>query len=625
MSILDNNQGSGDKRTLVAVVLSVVVITAGFMLQNAFFPAPTPQAAPAAASASAAPVAAAPAAAAASSSAAVPVVAAQASSALTAAKPGQSPAAPAVEAPVSERSYTIATDLLEATFSNKGGDLVSLKLRKHRDKDGGVDLIVPGASGAQGLSVGFGGPGAAPIKDLMNARMLDAKTIEFYRVFMASVPGKAEPVPFTYRKSFAFRDGEYLFGMAVSLENSVNEYLPLDQGGFAYTVAIGPQIGPRLDSVPKANSDFRKFVTWTGGKKREEKPKAGVPFSPKDQPTWVAISGKYFSFIAVPELPSYGTTMSTGPDPVLHQTDALAISRPKIAASKQTDTWYFYFGPKTNAALARYEYAKDNAFGRTGMSLEQVVDGAGILAPLEIALKFLLNLFYKMIPNYGIAIILVTILMKVVMFPLTKKGSVSSSRMAELQPMIKEIQAKFKGNPQKMNQEMAEFYKREGYNPMSGCLPLLIQFPLFIAMYNLFNNHFDLRGASFIAGWISDLSQPEAILSFPTINLVVWQLSAIRVLPVLYLGSQLLYGMFTQTSAPGQSATQMKIMMYGMPIFFFFILYDVPSGLLLYWIATNLLSIVQQVAINDILKKRKATAALAAQAAGPKLAPKRKK
>ncbi len=194
--------------------------------------------------------------------------------------------------------------------------------------------------------------------------------------------------------------------------------------------------------------------------------------------------------------------------------------------------------------------------------------------------------------------------------------------MQELKPKIDELQAKYKGNPQKLNQEMAEFYKKEGYNPMSGCLPLLIQFPIFIAMYNLFNNHFDLRGALFIPGWIPDLSVPEAIVSFPTVNLLIWQVGALRVLPIIYLVSQLLYGKYTQMNSPGQSATQMKVMMYGMPIMFFFILYNTPSGLLVYWIVSNLLSIGQQVVINDMLKKRRE--ALAAAAPAPVLAPNRK-
>ncbi|MGB4586823.1 MAG: YidC/Oxa1 family membrane protein insertase, partial [Rectinemataceae bacterium] len=131
------------------------------------------------------------------------------------------------------------------------------------------------------------------------------------------------------------------------------------------------------------------------------------------------------------------------------------------------------------------------------------------------------------------------------------------------------------------------------------------------AMYSLFNNHFDLRGASFIAGWIGDLSLPESIWNFGTFRLPLLGWNDLRALPIIYLASQLLYGKFTQTSQPGQNASQMKLMMYGMPIMFFFVLYDVPSGLLLYWIVSNVLTIAQQMVINDMLKKHKLAAATA--------------
>jgi YidC/Oxa1 family membrane protein insertase len=163
-----------------------------------------------------------------------------------------------------------------------------------------------------------------------------------------------------------------------------------------------------------------------------------------------------------------------------------------------------------------------------------------------------------------------------------------------------------------MNAEMADFYKKEGYNPLSGCFPMLIQLPIFLAMYNLFNNHFDLRGAMFIPGWIPDLSRPESIYNFPNnfaLPLLGW--TALRVLPFIYVGSQLLYGKVTQT--PDQrSNTQMKLMLYAMPLIFFFILYDVPSGLLLYWIMSNLLTMVQQLSINKYIARKKAIAAAAA-------------
>jgi YidC/Oxa1 family membrane protein insertase len=621
--MLENNDSSGDKRTLLAIVLCVIVITAGFVVPS-LFPASSSQAAQKSqATTSETPTAAGP-----TAPQAAPSAAPSAAPVATATPGGvvatgiSAASLPSLEAPLAERRYTISTDLFEAVLTNKGGDIVSLKLKKHSDKDGFVDLIVPGQRGAQGLSLAFGDAGTAPVTDLMSALMLDDSTIEFTRTFLAAVPGKEAPQPFTLKKTYAFHNGDYMFALAVEIDNSVNEILPLDSGGYAYCLTIGPQIGPRLTSQPGSrNTDFRKFISLVGGKKRDESVKAGIPFVPKDQPSWVAISGKYFSLVTVPDLTSFKPTLMTGPDPVLFQTNALTISRPAIKASKQTDTYYIYFGPKTSAELSKYDYADRNAFQRSGLNLEQAAESAGILGWLEAIMKFFLNIFYKLVPNYGIAIILVTILVKALLFPLTKNGSVSAARMQELQPKIQELQAKYKSNPQKLNQEMAEFYKKEGYNPMSGCLPLLIQFPIFIAMYNLFNNHFDLRGALFIPGWIPDLSQPEAILSFPEVNLLVWKIDALRALPIIYLVSQLLYGKYTQMTSPGQSATQMKIMMYGMPIMFFFILYNTPAGLLVYWIVSNLLSIGQQVVINDILKKRRAALALAAPVVAPSKRP----
>jgi YidC/Oxa1 family membrane protein insertase len=191
------------------------------------------------------------------------------------------------------------------------------------------------------------------------------------------------------------------------------------------------------------------------------------------------------------------------------------------------------------------------------------------------------------------------------LFPLTKKQSEGTLRMQAISPKIKEIQDKYKDNPQKMNAEMADLYKKEGYNPLSGCLPLLIQFPIFIAMYNLFNNHFDLRGAIFIPGWIPDLSLPEYIWSFAPYKLPFLGWSEIRLLPFLYVGSQLLYSKITST--PDQAANQqMKMMMYMMPIIFFFVLYNVPAGLLVYWIMSNMLQLVQQLFINNYISKKKA-------------------
>jgi YidC/Oxa1 family membrane protein insertase len=236
----------------------------------------------------------------------------------------------------------------------------------------------------------------------------------------------------------------------------------------------------------------------------------------------------------------------------------------------------------------------------------------------------LLQFFYRILPkpNYGVAIILLTLLVKIVLFPLTKKSSEASIKMQALAPKIKELQAKYKDNPAKLNTEMAALYKKEGHNPMSGCLPMLIQMPLLFAMYNLFNTHFDLRGAMFIPQWIPDLSLPEAIWTFgSSLPLLGW--NSLRLLPFIYLGSQLLYGLATRTPEQ-QGNSSMAMMMYAMPVMFFFILYDVPSGLLVFWIFSNLFTLVQQLALNKIMAKKRVAAAVVEERENV-IAPKRKK
>jgi YidC/Oxa1 family membrane protein insertase len=202
-----------------------------------------------------------------------------------------------------------------------------------------------------------------------------------------------------------------------------------------------------------------------------------------------------------------------------------------------------------------------------------------------------------------VAIILLTLIVKLLLFPLTKKSSEASIKMQALAPKIKEIQTKYKDNPAKMNAELGALYKKEGHNPMSGCLPLLIQMPLLFAMYNLFNTHFDLRGAMFIPGWIPDLSLPESIWHFGTpLPLLGWD--SLRLLPFIYVGSQLLYGVATRTPEQ-QGNPSMKMMLYVMPIMFFFILYNVPSGLLVFWIFSNVFTLIQQVILNKYIASKR--------------------
>ena len=594
MSIFDNNENKAfDARTMIAIVLMVLVITAGMTVQNKFFPRdplPTEEPGrttqPGVNAAEAAP-----------GTQAVSEARVAAGNLVVAQLPG-------LELPTAERTHTISTDIYEAVFTNRGGDLVSLKLKQHHDDAGLVDMLLPGTRQPQGFSLAFGGPGAVPLDTLMAARIPGQDMIEFSAAFA----GKAEGETFIVRKRYEFKPREYMFKLSITIENSRPAALAVGDGTHAYTLTFGPQIGPRYSHMPK-NADWRKIIVFEDGKRKEIRPKNGSQtFS--NQATWSALAGKYFALIALPETTSFDTTYTNLAADGYPVTTSMAFSRHPITASSQTDVFYIYAGPKSSKVLTRYDDPDTNAWRRVGDQIEDVIEGGNMLGWLEAILKWMLTFFNDLVGNLGVAIILVTILVRILMFPLTFKSSTSTARMAELQPKIQELQARHKGNPQKLNQEMAEFYKKEGYNPLSGCLPMLIQFPIFIAMYNLFNNHFDLRGAPFIPGWITDLSLPEAVYTFPTINLVIWSVSAIRILPVLYVASQLLYGRFMQQpTSGGQGAAQMKFMMYGMPIMFFFILYDMPSGLLVYWIAANILTIGQQVVINKVIHNKKLAAA----------------
>ena len=510
---------------------------------------------------------------------------------------------------------TIDTGLMTVVLTNAGGNVVSWKLKEHFDNEDYVEMIFSGVNEAQAFSIAFGGLDAQPVSSLFYVNRLSEYSVEFYRDFVSPRAIAGTEGRFRLIKRYEFKPHDYMFELTVTLDGGYS--VPgFDFAGNAYTLAFGPQIGPRFEKLDN-RYDYRQYVTYINGKRKNAKANEVID----NRPAWAAISGKYFTFIAIPYLAQYSVTFSENAENGVPSTSRFNIVRPAVNTPRVTDTYRFYLGPKTQEALAIYNTGR-NEFGLKDTSLIEVASSRGVLAPLERLLKWLLLVFYGIVPNYGVAIILLTLLVKILFFPLTKKGSDATFRMQALAPKIKELQEKHKGNPQKLNAEMAAFYQKEGYNPISGCLPMLLQIPIFFAMYNLFNNHFDLRGAMFIPGWIPDLSVPESIVNFPDgfrLPLLGW--TALRALPFIYVGSQLIYGKVTQM--PGQqSNAQMKMMLYVMPIVFFFILYDVPSGLLIYWIFSNILTMVQQVIINKYNLAKKSQIEPEPE---PVIAPKKKK
>jgi YidC/Oxa1 family membrane protein insertase len=619
-----------EKNTLLAVVLSILVMIAFYFAQGLFFPREAPVAAVTEqpAGGTAAPAVSPESGPSASGEAAATGIAA-------AEIPPESQAledGTAAETwPVSEQYVNIETELIGVVLSNAGGDVVSFRLKEHDDKDEYVEMVLPGEGESHAFTVAFGGIDAKPVSSFFAVRRLSEYSVEFYRDF--TVPGGGSPEKrFRLTKRYDFRPGEYMFELTVALDGGYSvQNFNFSAGasgvisGAAYTLAYGPQLGPKFEKLDQ-RYEYRNYMTYVNGKRKTEKVNDREPNIISSRPSWAAIAGKYFTVIAIPYLSQYDLCFSTRPEPGLAAASRLYIIRPPLNTSRTEDVYRFYLGPKTQDVLNIYNNG-NNGFGLKDMQLIEAANNRGFLAPLEKVLKWLLLVFYKIVPNYGVAIILLTLLVKVLFFPLTKKSSEATLRMQALSPKIKELQEKYRDNRQKMNTEMAEFYKKEGYNPVSGCLPMLLQIPIFFAMYNLFNNHFDLRGALFIPRWIPDLSLPESILNFSPFKVPILGWSDIRLLPFIYVGSQLLYGKVTQTPDQ-QGNTQMKMMLYVMPLVFFFILYDVPSGLLIYWIFSNLLTLVQQLVINRYLAPaRKAQAQAQAQAAAQRsvIVPKKKK
>lgn len=511
--------------------------------------------------------------------------------------------------PAREQTYVVETDLIRAVFTNKGGDIISFKLKEHASagSDERVEMIENLSDAERALSLSFGGVEAAPVDLLFNVKeenLSDGKkVIGFYRdIAVKNAAGASETV-FTLAKRYTFIPGDYMFTLEVVVDGET-EMNGLSFGNEAYTLRTAPQIGPEWNQS-QDKYEYRYFSYFSGDKKKVESGiSAGKTKVITDLASWAAVSGKYFAFIVVPNNPIKKMTFSGFKhENKAVQNSQIFISRPPIAGNRAHDVYRIYIGPSSEKILNMYNSPLTNNYGFENLRIDSIAASGGFLYPLEWLLKNAMELLYKLIPNWGVAVILLTIIMRLIFFPLTKKSSESTKKMQEMQPQIMEIQNKYKGNPQRMNAEMAKLYKEAGHNPLAGCLPMLIQIPFWFAMYKLFNNYFEFRGASFIPGWIPDLSLGDSVLKFGfTIPFLGW--TDLRLLPIIYAASQLLYGKLTQTPGQTQQNPSMKIMLYFMPIFFFFILYNAPSGLLLFWSLSNVLMLLQQVIINKSMKEK---------------------
>lgn len=525
---------------------------------------------------------------------------------------------PDSEEAIQEQEIVINTGKARITLTNRGGDVIGYELLEHLDGESGVEMADNVSERNRAFSVSFGGPENGIIQDLFHVKKIDDYTVGFYKTYQDSKSGGT----YIFAKQYTFKPDDYMFKLDITVEGA-GGMNGLSFGDAAYTIRTSPQIGPYFNA--KTNKyENRTFMSFDGNKKKKQILGAGKIEVYDKEYTWTGVGGKYFEILGIPVQP--GSMMDVEYSTEVEVNDyanaQVLMTRKAIMGASTQDSYYFYVGPRTEKDLKIYNSAEDNPWGLSGLKLNESLESTGILSWLETILKWCMELIYKVIPNWGVSIIILTILIKILLFPLTKKSSMGTLKMQEIQPRMQELQEKYRDQPEKLNMEMSKLYKETGYNPLSGCLPLLIQFPLIFAMYNLFNNYFEFRGAMFIPGWIPDLSVGDIVPLPVTLPIVGNQL---HLLPVIYLASQLLFGKITQASATGSNSTQMKIMMYGMPIMFFFIFYNAPAGLLLYWTVSNVLQLFQQMMINKMMKAKRAEMELNKVAEKKVFVPRKKK
>ncbi|MCR5387341.1 MAG: membrane protein insertase YidC [Treponema sp.] len=511
---------------------------------------------------------------------------------------------------VKEEKFDFATDKLHVTFTNRGGDITSIELVDHKDNKtkSFVQMAENVTDYNRAFSLSLGSNDKNIVDDFFMVKEFPKDENGIKKIAFAK-----KYKDFTLIKQYSFLESEYAFKLDVIIEGNEGfkglNFDGKDGVKIAYTLRSSPQIGPLYD--PKLDRyenrtflvhDGKKFKKFGLGEKQYKKYGKEV--------TWAGVGGKYFcELIYAPKNENIQDVWYATPRSHFDLANAqVFVERKAITERRTNDTYYIYVGPRNENDLKVYSVAENNGWKLKDTKIIDALQTNTFLSWLVKFFRWMMKIIYKFVPNWGISIIIMTVILRIAMFPLTLKSSLGTLKMQEIQPRMNALQNKYKDNPQKLQEETAKLYKETGYNPMSGCLPLILQMMALFAMFDLFNNYFEFRGAGFVKGWIDDLSIGDCLLTWKVTLPFVG--NCLRILPIIYLFSQLFYGKITQMGGAGAGAAAspgtMKFMTYGLPVLFSFMFYNAPSGLLLFWTISNIIQMGQQLIINKVMAKKKA-------------------
>jgi YidC/Oxa1 family membrane protein insertase len=460
-----------------------------------------------------------------------------------------------------EKEIKVDTELYSAIFTTRGGTLKYYELKKYKDKDGKNVVLFKTQGIEPPLAIGSGedlnlsdANFHTPGKDITLSKDKTSDSLIFEYAFKN----------FSIRRTYTFHNDDYRIDIKDDVSGLPNYWITIGSDFGIHDKSqrathTGPVLLKETDRIEFDPKKLKEARSYSGGLK------------------WIAQEDKYFFAALVPLTPMEEAK-------AWKQDDSLVIA---FKGKPATNSFIFYAGPK------EYEKLKTLNVG-----LEYIVD-FGFFSIIAIPLFWTLKLFYKVIGNYGWAIVLLTLIVRIPFIPLVNKSQKAMKKMQELQPKMAEIREKYKKDPQKMQQEIMGLYKKYKVNPVSGCLPMILQIPVFFALYKILLIAVELRGAPFML-WIKDLSAPDTLFGhipawFPLIGGF-----AVGPLPILMGITMLIQQRMTPTS---MDPAQNKMMML-MPIIFTFLFLNFASGLVLYWLMNNVLSISQQFYVNKKLKRQ---------------------
>lgn len=469
---------------------------------------------------------------------------------------------------VDEEEVVIETDLYRAIFSTHGAALKSWKLKNYTTQVGKegewIELVTQKNPSLYPFSLYFSDKNFEELKDLEYEIQEQTPTHISFRYRSASSGGV------TIERRYQLDPQKYHF------EHETKIWLR--KNNFKGDVLVGTSEGfleaHKENILTSPYADVRSFIFHAQNKTSRKKISALKEESEIRSVThWAGVENRYFLTALVNRSESIKPYLiMSGAQP---GAEMIALQYPFYKES-QKDFFEFkiegYLGPK------KVEFLKE-----AGNNLEEAID-FGIFSILCIPLLKVMNFFYLFVRNYGVAILLLTLLIRVLFHPLIKKSYVSMREMQRIQPQIAKVKEKFKDNPQQMNKEVMDLMKANKVNPLGGCLPLLIQMPIFFALYRVLYNAIELYHAPFF-GWIRDLSSKDPYYVMPILMMVA---------------------MFFQQKMTPSTATdpaQQKMMQF-MPVLFGFFMIALPSGLVIYILFSTVLQITSQYLVNrDLIKK----------------------